>query len=319
QVVLDVGCGTGVLSCFAARAGASKVIGVDRSDIVVKAREVVKDNGFQDVVTLLQGMVEEIDIGVAEVDVIVSEWMGYCLFFETMLPSVLSARSRWLKKGGAVLPDRTPLFLQGWRDPDRRLEFWSNVHGLNYSSMAKLPLGEASVEVVSGGDIVTDRCLCKDFNIEEVEDKELDFIAPLEMKVTSVGRVSGFVVSFDVGFFAKVDPPPDPVPLGSALPSGSKNGGSHAGAQGAEPLATGPKQSWFSTGPLSTPTHWKQTLLWIRPEDQPDLEAGDAIIGQLSLCRNEINPREIDLKVTWAATQLRTGKTFGGMQEYSVC
>lgn len=54
QVVLDVGCGTGVLSCFAARAGASKVIGVDRSDIVIKAREVVRDNGFDDVVTLVQ-------------------------------------------------------------------------------------------------------------------------------------------------------------------------------------------------------------------------------------------------------------------------
>ncbi|CAN0597454.1 unnamed protein product, partial [Laminaria digitata] len=53
-VVLDVGCGTGVLSCFAARAGARKVIGVDRSDIVVKAREVVKANGFDGVVSLVQ-------------------------------------------------------------------------------------------------------------------------------------------------------------------------------------------------------------------------------------------------------------------------
>lgn len=49
-----MGCGTGVLSCFAARAGARKVIGVDRSDIVVKAREVVRDNGFDGVVTLVQ-------------------------------------------------------------------------------------------------------------------------------------------------------------------------------------------------------------------------------------------------------------------------
>lgn len=53
-MVLDVGCGTGVLSCFAARAGARKVIGVDRSDIVVKAREVVRANGFDGVVTLVQ-------------------------------------------------------------------------------------------------------------------------------------------------------------------------------------------------------------------------------------------------------------------------
>ncbi|CAM9963955.1 unnamed protein product, partial [Hapterophycus canaliculatus] len=54
KVVLDVGCGTGVLSCFAARAGARKVIGVDRSDILVRAREVVRANGFDGVVTLVQ-------------------------------------------------------------------------------------------------------------------------------------------------------------------------------------------------------------------------------------------------------------------------
>lgn len=43
-----------MLSCFAARAGARKVIGVDRSDIVVKAREVVRANGYDGVVTLVQ-------------------------------------------------------------------------------------------------------------------------------------------------------------------------------------------------------------------------------------------------------------------------
>ena len=39
------------------------------------------------------------------VDVIVSEWMGYCLLYESMLTSVLYARDKWLKPGGAILPD----------------------------------------------------------------------------------------------------------------------------------------------------------------------------------------------------------------------
>lgn len=55
------------------------------------------------------------DIGVGTVDVIISEWMGYCLFYESMLPSVLFARNKYLAKGGVVLPDRTPMFIQvGW-------------------------------------------------------------------------------------------------------------------------------------------------------------------------------------------------------------
>ena len=37
---------------------------------------------------------------VSEVDVIVSEWMGYCLFYESMLDTVIFARDKWLVRGG---------------------------------------------------------------------------------------------------------------------------------------------------------------------------------------------------------------------------
>jgi len=54
-------------------------------------------------------MVEELDKSIQiqphSVDVLVSEWMGYCLLYESMLSSVLYARDRWLKPGGAILPD----------------------------------------------------------------------------------------------------------------------------------------------------------------------------------------------------------------------
>jgi ribosomal protein L11 methylase PrmA len=37
KVVLDVGCGTGILSLFAAKAGAKLVIAVDMSDVIDQA------------------------------------------------------------------------------------------------------------------------------------------------------------------------------------------------------------------------------------------------------------------------------------------
>lgn len=68
-----------------------------------------RDGKVGGVINVVQGMVEELDLGkVIEsngVDVLVSEWMGYCLLFESMLNSVLFARDRWLKPGGAILPD----------------------------------------------------------------------------------------------------------------------------------------------------------------------------------------------------------------------
>jgi len=48
------------------------------------------------VITLIQGKIEEVQLPVEQVDVIISEWMGYCLFYESMLSTVLCARDKWL-------------------------------------------------------------------------------------------------------------------------------------------------------------------------------------------------------------------------------
>jgi protein arginine N-methyltransferase 1 len=48
KVVLDVGCGTGILSMFCAKAGAKMVIGVDMSNILDQAQKIVEKNGFAD-------------------------------------------------------------------------------------------------------------------------------------------------------------------------------------------------------------------------------------------------------------------------------
>jgi len=72
--VLDVGCGTGILSMFAARAGAARVFAVDASAIALKAERNVRDNGLEGVIEVVRGKIEELDL--PPVDVIISEWMG---------------------------------------------------------------------------------------------------------------------------------------------------------------------------------------------------------------------------------------------------
>lgn len=54
KIVLDVGCGTGILSMFAAKAGAKHVYGVDCSAIIEQAKVIVNANGFSDKVTLIR-------------------------------------------------------------------------------------------------------------------------------------------------------------------------------------------------------------------------------------------------------------------------
>lgn len=53
------------------------------------------------VVTIIKGKVEEVELPVEKVDIIISEWMGYCLFYESMLNTVLHARDKWLVRQGS--------------------------------------------------------------------------------------------------------------------------------------------------------------------------------------------------------------------------
>ena len=54
----------------------------------------------------------------AQVDIIISEWMGYALFYESMLPAVLHARDRWLQAGGLILPDRCNVYIAAIEDEE---------------------------------------------------------------------------------------------------------------------------------------------------------------------------------------------------------
>lgn len=52
--------------------------------------------------TIIKGKVEEVELPVDRVDIIISEWMGYCLFYESMLNTVIYARDKWLVRISAV-------------------------------------------------------------------------------------------------------------------------------------------------------------------------------------------------------------------------
>jgi hypothetical protein len=47
---------------------------------------------------------EEAPLDGISVDIIVSEWMGYFLLCERMLPSVLNVRDKCLSQGGIMVP-----------------------------------------------------------------------------------------------------------------------------------------------------------------------------------------------------------------------
>lgn len=132
--VLDVGCGTGILSLFAARSGAKRVIAVDASDIAEKAEKIVRANGLENIITVIRGKVESITLpdGITQVDIIISEWMGYALLYESMLDSVLIARDRFLRTGGVMAPSQCKMMFalcDATEIYKERIGFWNDIYG----------------------------------------------------------------------------------------------------------------------------------------------------------------------------------------------
>ena len=74
-------------------------------------------------------------------DIIISEWMGYCLLYESMLETIIVARDRWLKPGGLILPDKYKMFVSGVDDHTNltisKKIWWKNVYGVDMSCLGK--------------------------------------------------------------------------------------------------------------------------------------------------------------------------------------
>lgn len=92
------------------------------STIIHKAREIVEVNNMSDKITLLQGKMEDVQIPFPKVDIIISEWMGYFLLYESMLDTVLYARDKYLDAGGLIFPDKATIYMTGIEDGEYKDE-----------------------------------------------------------------------------------------------------------------------------------------------------------------------------------------------------
>ncbi|KAL9021667.1 MAG: hypothetical protein Q9185_001139 [Variospora sp. 1 TL-2023] len=264
KIVLDVGCGTAILSMFAVKAGAKHVIGVDMSTIIEKAREIVEVNGMSNKITLLQGKMEEVQLPFPKVDIILSEWMGYFLLYESMLDTVLYARDQYLVAGGLIFPDRATIFLAGIEDgeyKDEKIGFWDNVYGFDFSPLRHTALTEPLVDTVEMKACVTEPATAFSIDLYSVKPADLSFNAPFVLECRRNDFIHALIAWFDIEFTACHKP------------------------------------IKFSTGPHTKYTHWKQTVFYLR--EVLTVEENEQVRGVLSSKPNAKKKRDLDIEIAY--------------------
>uniref|UniRef100_A0A8C6WPL2 type I protein arginine methyltransferase n=1 Tax=Neogobius melanostomus TaxID=47308 RepID=A0A8C6WPL2_9GOBI len=246
KIVLDVGSGTGILSMFAANAGAKHVYGVRHTGILVSSNHQEKK-------------ISHVELPVDKVDIIISEWMGYCLFYESMLNTVIFARDKWLKPGGLMFPDRAALYLVAIEDrqyKDYKIHWWENVYGFDMSCIRNVAIKEPLVDVVDPKQIVTNTCLLKELDIYTVKPEDLSFTSAFCLQIQRNDYVHALVTYFNIEFTK-----------------------CH-------------KKTGFSTAPDAPSTHWKQTVFYL--EDYLTVKKGEEIFGSITVRPNEKNVRDLE-------------------------
>lgn len=269
KVVLDVGCGSGILSIFCAQAGASKVYAVEASNMAKLAEKIVTENGFEQIIEVHQTKIEDFNIAGEDqhqIDIIVSEWMGFYLLHEGMLDSVLFARDKFLKPNGSMFPESAKITVAPCQLPSL-FEAWNIHDGVQMQSFGAALRAQKSmkpdISIIPPEDLLHEGTVMAWIDLNDVSLDDLnEFIFDEIIVVKNIGRYQGICIWFDVEF----------------------------------PMNNNGDTVILSTAPKDEPTHWMQTSILLPDHTQEDVEIGDPIAFRLVMKRNEDNKRQYKIE-----------------------
>lgn len=234
DIVVDIGTGTGVLAVGAARAGARHVYAVEATPLARHAREIVRANGLEGTVTVLEGWSTRITLP-ERAGVAVAEILGSDALEERALPVLLDARKRLLAPGARLIPSAIRIFGLPVSIPDERvsrLTFtpsntarWSSWYGVELGQLTDYAARlrhrfTASIDEVRGWTALSGRVLLAEIDLTELETPRVGALA--SATATTSGKANGTVAFFEAqlspGVVLSTDPALEDGPTSWGIP-----------------------------------------------------------------------------------------------------
>jgi type I protein arginine methyltransferase len=234
DVVLDIGAGTGVLAVGAARAGARHVYAIEATPLAHEAHAVVRANGFDEKVTIVEGWSTRVSLP-ERATVVVSEILGSDALEERILPVLADARRRLLAPDARLIPSAVRIFGLPVAVPDERVDSltfttanttrWSSWYGLELAPLADYSarLRQRFTTVISevrSWTALSEPVLLAELDLTELEKPQVD--VAVSGLATSSGAANGAIAFFEAqlspGVVLSTNPALDPAPTSWGVP-----------------------------------------------------------------------------------------------------
>lgn len=208
SVVLDLGCGTGILSFFAVQAGAKKVYAIEkRPDILQLAKTIAEDNGMADRIEFLEGASSTIKTNQLDPQptVMISEILANGIMEENIMEFTMDARDRLLAPNATLCPHRLDICAfvyesQIKQDKAFEVDEFQDLYGINFSSLKEILCHKSSLGLDHYNPHLMN-ALSEPTIVHSIDLQSYDnsiFSKKIDLTTNRTGKVTGYCIFFKV-------------------------------------------------------------------------------------------------------------------------
>ena len=203
KIILDINNNLGLYSMMCAKIGAKKVYSIQENKLYSKySKLIIKNNNFDKIINVINDNIMNIKQlpEQEKVDVIICEWYGYFLLFNSRLKNIIYARNKFLKENGIIFPDKAILYLGAMEDYNKKSIFEFNHWDINFNCMSKLKYVTPFIEGINDTAVLSSICPIYKIDIYNIKYDDINFSNEFELIIGRDGYFQGFFSFFDIEF-----------------------------------------------------------------------------------------------------------------------